>query len=135
MSWFKISSAVVVGNLVSWTIIGVIGFFFSFLIMEATVDEVLGGHPTFNASLNPVRQSSTGSNVSPRDYLTEQARQDQQRLKQNLLQETDDRTDSAVIRTKRRMCKFSILGFTKDNSEQSRKHRDAACSRYRASLN
>ena len=134
MSWIKIFSAVVVGNLVSWAIIGVIGFFLSFLIMEATMEELLGGRPTFNASPNPVQQSSTGSNVSPRDYLAEQARQEQQRLEQNRLQETDEGTDPSVIRTNRQMCEFWTLEFKKDNSEQSRKYHDAACSRYRASL-
>jgi flagellar biosynthesis protein FliP len=135
MSWFKIFSAVVVGNIVSWAIIGIIGFFLSFLIMEATMKEIFGGHPTFNAPSSPAQQPSTSSNVSPRDYLAEQARQEQQRLEQIRRRQAQERTDPTVIRTNRQMCEFWTEEFRKDGSEQSRKYRDSACSRYRASLN
>ena len=134
MSWFKIFSAVVVGNIVSWAIIGVMGFFLSFLIMEATMTELLGGRPTFNAPSNPVQNPSTSPHVSPRDYLAEQARQEQQRREQSRRQQAHERTDPTVIRTNRQMCEFWTEEFEKDGAEQSRKHRDAACSRYRASL-
>ena len=135
MSWFKIFSAVVVGNIVSWAIIGVMGFFLSFLIMEATMEELLGGRPTFNAPSNPVQKPSNSSHFSPRDYLAEQASQEQQRLEQSRRQQAHERTDPTVIRTNRQMCEFWTEEFKNDGAEQSRKYRDAACSRYRASLN
>ncbi|MFD3319631.1 hypothetical protein ACE414_18440, partial [Alteromonas macleodii] len=90
MSWFKIFSAVVVGNIVSWAIIGVMGFFLSFLIMEATMKELLGGRPTFNAPSNPVQNPSTSPHVSPRDYLAEQSRQEQKRLEQSRRQQAHE---------------------------------------------
>lgn len=135
MSWFKIFSAVVVGNIVSWAIIGIIGFFLSFLIMEATMKEIFGGHPTFNSSSSPPQKPATSSNASPRDYLAEQAREEQLRLEQSRRRQAQERTDPSVIRTNRQMCEFWTEEFRKDGAEQSRKYRDAACSRYRASLN
>lgn len=101
MSWFRIFSAVVVGNIVSWAIIGVIGFFLPFLTMEATMEEIFGGSPTFNVRSIPAQQPSTGSNVSPRDYLAEQARQERQRLELTRRQQAHERTDPSVIRTNR----------------------------------
>ncbi|WP_138438246.1 hypothetical protein [Marinobacter alexandrii] len=135
MSWFKIFSAVVVGNIVSWTIIGLMGLFLSFLVMEATMEELLGGRPTLSSPSNPIQQPSPSANASPRDYLAEQARQEQQRLEQIRRKQTRERTDPSVIRTNRQMCEFWTEEFNKDGAEQSRKYRDAACSRYRASLN
>lgn len=113
MSWFKIFSAVVVGNIASWAIIGLIGFFRSFLIMEATMERILGGRPTFNAPSNPPQQPSTSSNVSPRDYLADQARQEQRRLEQSRQQQAFERTDPSVIWTNKRMCKFWSEEFKK----------------------
>ena len=131
MSWFKIFSAVVVGNIVSWAIIGIIGFFLSFVIMEATMEEIFGGRPTFSVPSSSSQQPSIGSNVD----LAEQAREEQLRLQQNRRLQAEERTDPSVIRTNRQMCEFWTEEFKKDGSEQSRKYRDAACSRYRASLN
>ncbi len=134
MSWFKIFSAVVVGNIVSGAIIGVIGLFLSFAIMGAAMEELLGGRPTFSVPSSTVQQPPPNSTVSPSDYLAEKARQEQQRLEESRRQQARNRTDPSVIRTNKKMCEFWTEEFTKDGAEQSRKYRDAACSRYRASL-
>jgi len=135
MSWFKIFSAVVVGNIVSWAIIGIIGFFLSFAIMGAAMEEIFGGRPTFNAPSSSAQQPSRSSTVSPNDFLADQARQEQQRLEESRRQQARNRTDPSVIRTNKQMCEFWTEEFRKDGAVQSRKYRDAACARYRASLN
>ncbi|WP_421841223.1 hypothetical protein [Marinobacter algicola] len=135
MSWFKIFSAVVVGNIVSWAIIGIIGFFLSFAIMGAAMEEIFGGRPTFNTPSSSTQQPSRSPTVSPNDFLADQARQEQQRLEESRRQQARNRTDPSVIRTNKQMCEFWTEEFRKDGAEQSRKYRDAACARYRASLN
>jgi|GEM_PF-6534031 len=42
MSWSKIFSAVVVGNIASWAIIGIICLFLSYTIMGAAMEELIG---------------------------------------------------------------------------------------------
>jgi len=135
MSWFKVFSGVVIGNIVSWAIIGVIGFFLSFAIMGAALEELIGGRPVFNAPSSPVQDPPKSSNVASSDYLAGKGKQEQQRVEQSRRQQASNRTDPSVIRTNRQMCEFWIEEFKKDGAEQSRKYRDAACSRYRASLN
>ena len=105
------------------------------MIMEATMEELFGGRPTLNAPSSSVPQPSTDFKGSLWDYSAEQATQEQHRLEERSRQETDERTDPSVVRTNRQMCEFWSSEFKNDGAEQSRKHRDAACSRYRASLN
>lgn len=99
------------------------------------MEELFGGRPTFSALSSPFQTPSTGSNVSPRENLSEQVRQEQKRLGQSRQQETRERTDLSVIRTNRQMCEFWTGEFKKDGAEEGQKYREAVCLRYRASVN
>lgn len=133
MSWFKIFSAVVVGNLVSWLLISILGLVFWVAAMDATTEALFG---SFDSRFKPSKTPQITSQLPPpspsHNPVSKTASQTDS--SQRPVRERE-RTDPSVIRTNRQMCEFWTAEYRKDRSEQSRSYRDAACARFRASLN
>ena len=134
MSWFKIFSAVVVGNIVSWIIVSLIGllfwaFFFNSL-GNALADRGFSSTPSskllemrkmdkdladrYNDTVNSVVQNT----------LT---RPPQPEPKKRVF------SDSAIA-TNKRVCDFWMEQYRKDGLAESRAYKNSACLRYRKSL-
>lgn len=131
MSWFKIFSAVVVGNLVSWILISIIGLFFWIAVMDATTEALFG-------SLDPKTRSTQPPSVTTQPTASSKNQVTIGTVNSEVTQSARperNKTDPSVIRTNRQMCEFWTAEYRNDGLEQSRKYRDAACARYRGSLN
>ncbi|MDX1757230.1 MAG: hypothetical protein R3175_14330 [Marinobacter sp.] len=136
MSWFKIFSAVVIGNIVSWTIISIVGLMIWSAVIDYQLETLFGKDaPTFQIPSTPPTSSRSNQSVSPTDFMAEQQRQQSQSQTSQVQQSSRPRVDPSVVRTNREMCEFWTAEYGKDGLEQSRKYKEAACARYRRSLN
>lgn len=134
MSWFKIFSAVVVGNIVSWVIISLVGLFFWLFIAGATLEAF--SEKASNTSKmatpssitsGPPKMPSKSANQVPIGALSSQS--------SSKPKADESKTSASAIRTNRQMCEFWAGEHRREPTAQNEAYRDNACSRYRESLN
>jgi len=134
MSWFKIFSAVLVANIVSWIIVTILGWFIFFVALDSFGD-ALGKmrsskpeieFPTISVPSTP---SSTPEEIQARKEREKRLAEERQRAKHETT-----RRQNAISQSKK-SCDFWAAQYKKDHNPESRGYRDMACSRYRDLLN
>ncbi len=136
MSWFKIFSAVVVANIVSWIIISIIGWFIFFVVLDS-----------FNDALTERLSSNGKSDVptisvpsySPPAPTLEEIRAEQEREKRLAADRRRARNEAEQRRnataSSKEMCDFWTSEYRKDGTPKSQAYKEMACLRYRNLLN
>ncbi|MFP3977529.1 hypothetical protein [Marinobacter sp. KMM 10035] len=136
MSWFKVFSAVVVANIVSWVIISIIGWFIFFMVLD-----------TFNGSLSE-RLSTIGKSELPtisvpyssQPVPTAEERAAQKAWEKRLAADRHRARNEAgqkrsAIASSKKTCDFWTAEYLKDGNPKSQAYKEMACSRYRNLLN
>jgi len=136
MSWFKVFSAVVVANIVSWIIISIIGWFIFFVVLDS-----------FNDALTERLSSNGKSDVptisvpsySPPAPTLEEIRAEQEREKRLAADRRRARNEAEQRRnataSSKEMCDFWTSEYRKDGTPKSQAYKEMACLRYRNLLN
>jgi len=136
MSWFKVFSAVVVANIVSWIIISIIGWFIFFVVLDS-----------FNDALTERLSSNGKSDVptisvpsySPSAPTLEEIRAEQEREKRLAADRRRARNEAEQRRnataSSKEMCDFWTSEYRKDGTPKSQAYKEMACLRYRNLLN
>jgi len=136
MSWFKVFSAVVVANIVSWIIISIIGWFIFFVVLDSFNDAL-----TERLSTNGKSEFPTISvpSFSPPVPTAEEIRAQQAREKRLAAQRRRARNEAeqkrSVIASSKKMCDFWTSEYRKDGNPKSQAYKEMACLRYRNLLN
>jgi|GEM_PF-2369908 len=126
MSWFKIFSAVLVANIVSWVIVTIIGWLVFFVFMDAVGDEF--GRRMSNGPAIEFPKITTPSLPTPQETHARKERErqlaaDRKRTERQVQQQ------QAAIAGARENCDFWTSQYQKDNDPKSRAYRDMACAR------
>ncbi|WP_153045452.1 hypothetical protein [Marinobacter salexigens] len=125
MSFWKVFWAVVLGNIVSWFVVSIIGWIVWALFLGALVNGLSDRLQSQRSLVSPpsqVVQSRSSRSVTP-VLPAPQPVQKRERVF----------SDSAIEQN-RRMCDFWTKQYRKDHDPESLGYRDAACSRYRHSV-
>lgn len=124
MSWFKIFSAVLVANLVTFVVIPFIGFLIAVSVMGVALEG-------FSDALNTKRGSSVVSpstSVSPAPSALSSSPAPVKSKTRKLP------VSPSVLATNKQMCEFWTEQYRKDGLGESEAYMDSACLRYRQSL-
>ena len=142
MSWFKIFSAVLVANIVSWFIVSILGSIIFFVFVDSVSDAIDKRMNASFSQLSPAvsnQSPAAASPEKPRWLSLEEIRARQEREKRLAREEKQaqnkaNRNKSAIASSKE-MCDFWTEEYKKDGAPKSKGYRDMACSRYRRLLN
>ncbi|RKR78200.1 hypothetical protein [Marinobacter nauticus] len=131
MSWFKMFSAVLVANIVSWVIVTIIGWLVFFVFMDALGDEFerrMSSGPKIEFP-----QITTPPPPTPQEI---QARKERERqlAADRKWKERQAQQKQAAIAGARENCNFWRTQYQKDNDPKSRAYRDMACTRLQSYL-
>lgn len=136
MSWFKVFSAVVVANIVSWMIISIIGWFIFFVVLDSFNDAI---SERFSSSGRPEFPTISVPSYSPPAPTPEEIRAKQEREKRLAAErhraERIAEQKRNAISSSKEMCDFWTSEYRKDGNPKSQAYKDMACSRYRKLLN
>ncbi|WP_298448826.1 hypothetical protein [uncultured Marinobacter sp.] len=136
MSWFKIFSAVVVANIVSWIIITIIGWFIFFVVFDSFNDALIERLSTRGDVEFP---TISAPSYSPPALTAEEIEAKQQRAKRLAAErrrvEREAEQRRSAIAGSKKMCDFWTSEYRKDGSPKSQAYKEMACSRYRNLLN
>jgi hypothetical protein len=136
MSWFKVFSAVVVANIVSWIIISIIGWFIFFVVLDS-----FNGALIERLSMNSKPEFPTISvtSFSPPVPTAEEIRAQQARERRLAVERRRVRNEAeqkrSVIASSKEMCDFWTSEYRKDGNPKSQAYKEMACLRYRNLLN
>ena len=133
MSWFKVFSAVVVANIVSWVIISIIGWLIFFVVFDSMTDfmgEKLD--EKLSKEFPPITIPAPSQPSRDLQQQWENAQKDRERRQAAAQREAEQRR--AMVQRNRELCEFWQAEFSKDGSEKSKAYRDMACTRYRNNL-
>ena len=131
MSWFKIFSAVLVANIVSWVIVTIIGWLVFFVFMDAVGDEF-----ERRMSSGPVIEFpkiTTPSLPTPQEIQAQKERE-RQLAEDRKRKERQAQQKQAAVAGARENCDFWTSQYRKDNDPKSRAYRDMACTRLQSYL-
>jgi len=133
MSWFKVFSAVVVANIVSWIIISIIGWLVFFVVFDSMTD-FMGKKMDEQISQEFPSITVPVPNPPSRDIQRqwEEAQKDRERRQAAAQREAEQKR--AMVQKNRELCQFWTAEYGKDGTEKSKAYRDMACSRYRNNL-
>lgn len=134
MSWFKIFSAVLVANIVSWIIVTILGWFIFFVALDSFGDALAKMQTTkpdieFPTISVPSAPSATPEEIQARKEREKRLAEERRREKHEAA-----RKQNAITQSKK-SCDFWTAQYKKDHDPESRGYRDMACSRYRNLLN
>ncbi|EAZ97069.1 hypothetical protein [Marinobacter sp. ELB17] len=136
MSWFKVFSAVVVANIVSWIIISIIGWFIFFVVLDSFNDALT---ERLSKSSKPEFPTISVPSFSPPVPTAEEIRAQQAREKRLAAQRRRARNEAeqkrSVIASSKEMCDFWTSEYRKDGNPKSQAYKEMACLRYRNLLN
>ncbi|MFC4258438.1 hypothetical protein ACFOZ5_05230 [Marinobacter lacisalsi] len=133
MSWFKIFSAVVVANIVSWVIVSIIGLVFWVYVLGQTADAV--SQALRDVEIPSVRFDSPSTNSSTGTSQEAQRRQEeiQEQLQQaaadRARREREERDRQGRIAAQRRTCNYWTQELREDGDADSREYQKLACDR------
>lgn len=139
MSWFKIFSAVLVANIVSWIIVTILGWFMFFVVLDSfndALDEVLSSQskiefPTVSfPSYSPPKPPAP----TPQEIKAKQEREKRLAAERRRVKREAEQKRSAIASSKE-MCDFWTSEYRKDGNPKSQAYKEMACSRYRNLLN
>lgn len=133
MSWFKIFSAVVVANIVSWVIVSIIGLVFWVYVLGQTADAVsqaLRDVETPSVTFDsPLGNSSTGTSQEAQRRQEEIQEQLQQAAADRARREREERDRQGRIAAQRRTCNYWTQELREHGDADSRKYQKLACDR------
>lgn len=136
MSWFKVFSAVVVANIVSWIIISIIGWFIFFVVLDSFNDVLTERLFTNGKSEFP---TISVPSYSPPVPTAEEIKARKAREKRLVAERRRARNEAEqkrnAIASSKKMCDFWTSEYRKDGNPKSQAYKEMACSRYRALLN
>jgi hypothetical protein len=124
MSWFKIFSAVLVANLVTFVVIPFIGFLIAVSVMGAALEGFADSLNTKRSS--PIVAPSSSVSTAPPVVSSSPAPVKQQTRKLPV--------SPSVLATNKQTCEFWTEQYRKDGLRESEAYMDAACLRYRQSV-
>ncbi len=133
MSWFKVFSAVVVANIVSWIIISIIGWLVFFVVFDSVTDfmgKKMGEQ--VSQEFPPIAVPAPGPSSSEIQRQWEEAQRDRER--RQAAAQRDAERKRAMVQKNRELCEFWTAEYDKDGSEKSKAYREMACTRYRNNL-
>jgi len=119
VSWFKIFSAVVVANVVSWLIVSAIAWLFWIFFFAALAQEF---------------KTATSSLSKPVTTITAPASRPAPKIQAPKPQVRQRGFSNSAIAENKKMCEFWTEQFRKDGLGESEAYRDLACLRYQKSL-
>ncbi|RBW48602.1 hypothetical protein [Marinobacter sp. F3R11] len=136
MSWFKVFSAVVVANIVSWIIISIIGWFIFFVVLDSFNDTLTERLSTNGKSGFPEISVPSYSPAAPTEEETgaQKAREERLAADQRRARNQAEQRRNAIASSKE-MCDFWTSEYRKDGNPKSQAYKEMACSRYRNLLN
>ncbi|MGF2735370.1 hypothetical protein [Marinobacter sp. DUT-1] len=133
MSWFKVFSAVVVANIVSWIIISIIGWLIFFVVFDSMTDFMEKKMESqLSKEFPPITVPAPSLPSRDIQRQWEEAEKDRQRKQAAAQREAEQKR--AMIQKNRELCEFWQAEFSKDRTEKSKAYRDMACTRYRNNL-
>ena len=136
MSWFKVFSAVVVANIVSWIVVSILGWFIFFVVLDSFTESLIERRSKTDEVEFP---AISVPSYSPRAVTQEEIEAKQKREKQlaaerrRATRDTEQRR-SAIAGSKK-MCEFWTSEYRKDGNPKSQAYKEMACLRYRNLLN
>ncbi|RBW48899.1 hypothetical protein [Marinobacter sp. F3R11] len=133
MSWFKVFSAVVVANIVSWIIISIIGWVIFFVVFDSMTD-FMGRKMDEQVSQEfpPITVPTPGPSSRDIQSQWEESQKDRERRRAAAQREAERKL--AMVQKNRELCEFWQAEYEKDGTEKSKAYRDMACTRYRNNL-
>lgn len=132
MSWFKMFSAVLVANIVSWIIVSIIGwaiFFFFLSGFHDLIKQDLSSSPSLNAPTITLPSAPTQDEIQARIDRERQQAADRRR------ERADAQQRRSAIASTRESCDFWTKEYSQDRDPKSRAYRDMACTRLQSLLN
>lgn len=136
MSWFKVFSAVVIANVVSWIIISIIGWFIFFVVLDSFSDAMIERLSTTDSFEFPTISVPSHSPPAP---TLEEIKATQEREKRLAAEQRRAKRDAeqrrSAISSSKEMCDFWTSEYRKDGNPKSQAYKEMACSRYRNLLN
>ncbi len=136
MSWFKIFSAVVVANIVSWIIISIVGWFVFFVVLDSFNDALTEKLSTSSKIEFPSISVPSYSPPAPTQAELEAKQKRDQRLeteRRRARHEAEQRRNA--IASSKEMCDFWTAEYRKDGNPKSQAYKEMACIRYRNLIN
>ncbi|ONF42338.1 hypothetical protein BTO32_16230 [Marinobacter lutaoensis] len=130
MSWFRIFSAVLVANIVSWVIVSIIGWLVFFVFFDALDDELARRMSSIPEIEFP--EIVAPPPLSPQDI---KAQKERERLrKEQLAREARQaqlrrENEANARRINRQTCDFWRQQYREDPSSQNEAYMNSACSR------
>jgi len=136
MSWFKIFSAVVVANIVSWIIISIIGWFIFFVVLDSFNDALTERLSSNGKSDVPTISVPSYSPPAPtlEEIMAEQEREKRLAADRRRARNEAEQRRNATASSKE-MCDFWTSEYRKDGTPKSQAYKEMACLRYRNLLN
>jgi hypothetical protein len=136
MSWFKVFSAVVVANIVSWIVVSILGWFIFFVVLDSFTESLIERlSKTDEAEFPAISVPS----YSPRAVTQEEIEAKQKREKQLAAERRRATRDAeqrrSAIAGSKKMCEFWTSEYRKDGDPKSQAYKEMACLRYRNLLN
>lgn len=136
MSWFKIFSAVVVANIVSWIIISIIGWFVFFVVLDSFNDALAERFSTSSTYESPSISVPSYSPPAPTQAELEAKQKREQRLadeRRRAKREAEQRRNA--IKNSKEMCEFWTAEYREDGNSKSQAYKEMACLRLRNLVN
>lgn len=136
-SWFKIASAVFVGNLLAMIAFAVLGWAIMIFVAHAFHQEMLnriGSTSTPSVQTEGLRamtpEEMRAQRVMQERQTAQQQAQQRQRAEQQRQAQAEQQARQRLINQTRELCEFWRGEYAKDRSEASAAYRDVACQRY-----
>jgi hypothetical protein len=144
MSFWKLFFAVVLGNIVSWILISIIGWIFWILVFSSVVHSLSDFNSRVQSSV-PSQSSVIRDRRTPQQILNNVPRSLNQiqnaskafvekSLSHHKPPKIEQGVSSSAIKKNREMCEFWNKEFRKNPNPKYEAYRDNACLRYRNSL-
>jgi len=134
MSWFKIFSAVLVANIVSWIIVTILGWFIFFVVLDS-FNDALGKRLSTKPDIEfPTISVPSAPSPTPEQIHARQEREKRLADERRRAKHEASRKRNAISQRKK-SCDFWTAQYKNDRDPESRGYRDMACSRYRNLLN
>jgi len=138
MSWFKIFSAVVVANIVSWVIVSIIGLVFWIYVLGQTAE-------AFSQALrdrqlpsmmfdSPLGNSSAGNSEEAQRRREEIQERLQQAAADRARREREERERQGRIASQRKTCNYWTQELKEHGDADSKKYQKLACDRLQRML-
>lgn len=136
MSWFKIFSAVLVANIVSWIIVTILGWFVFFVVLDSFKTALTERMSTPTEIEFPTISVPPYSPTTPSPQEIKAKQEQEKRLAaERRRAENEAAQKQSAIRSSKKMCDFWTAEYRKDGNPKSQAYKEMACKRYRNLLN